>query len=566
MQIGQEINATILDNNRNSSYNWQQRRHVDWTENYQLYRDKVVVNRLTQRQSVNIPLMKETIKTILARTDDAPDLAFEELGNEKEKDIFINEYWKYCFDRTKLVLKDIVDKKQVGLYGRSWKKLNVVGGYFYTEILDPFDILIDRYVDPADIDTAGHLIHLHIYRTLKRLENNPFYDKAAIGRLKSFYATAKGIIKSAENIQSLAEKNERMQKMGVPDIDNPMVGETYVELNEHFIKVWDSSIKGEVIYLVVKADNEILLSMPLEKAIGATRDHYWRNHYPLVSWADDIERTDFYSDGVGDTVRTPNKIANSWWSQLIENRTLRNFGMQYYDTKGGKFIPQTVDPIPFGWYGVPGNPNELIKRVDIENLSDTKEDLAFLISIVEKATAATAQEKGVSPKGQITLGEVKLISERSLERITSMAKFYRQSYKEYGEKWIKMIEANAGNLEAVKLYKKSAKGNFFEKTISPKDWKSELGYNVKVTSSAEQEKEGLDTIQKLDIIISKFQGNDPLMRIYQKKLLELGKLSPDEIREVMEYEKQKATQNQSNLNGGVAPEVMPKKQLMPAMA
>lgn len=563
-----KIEPIVLDNNKNSSFNWQQRRHGDWTENYQLYRDKVVINRLTQRQSVNIPLMKETIRTILSRTDDAPDLAFEELGNDKQKDIFINEYWKHCFDKTKLVLKDIVDKKQVGLYGRSWKKLNVVAGNFYTEILDPFDVLIDRYVDPSDVDTAGHIIHLHIYRTLKRLENNPFYDKAAIGRLKSFYATSKGLVKASENFLSAVDKNERMQSMGVPDVDNPLVGETYIELNEHFVKVWNSEIKGEEIYLVVKADSEILLSMPLEKVIGATKDHYWRTHYPFTSWADDIERTDFYSDGTGDTVRTPNKIANSWWSQLIENRTLRNFGLQFYNTMDNKFIPQTVDPEPFGWYGVPGNPNELVKRVDIPDLSDTREDLAFLINIVEKATAATATEKGETSKGKITLGEVKLVSEKALERITSMAKFYRQSHKEFGEKWVKMIEANADNLNVVKLYKKSVKGNFFEKTISPKDWKSEIGYNIKVTSTAEQEKEGLDTIQKLDLVTSKFQGNDPLLRIYQHKLLELGKLSPDEIKEVMDFEKQKAKQNLNPLGGGMMPANMgeTKKQLMPVMA
>ena len=64
---------TKLNTNKDAAFKFQQRRHSDWNENYTLYRDKVIINRLTQRQSVNIPLIKETLRTILAQTDDAPD-------------------------------------------------------------------------------------------------------------------------------------------------------------------------------------------------------------------------------------------------------------------------------------------------------------------------------------------------------------------------------------------------------------------------------------------------------------------------------------------------------------
>jgi hypothetical protein len=38
---------------------YRERRHPQWTDNYLLYRDTLITNRLTQRQSVNVPLMKE---------------------------------------------------------------------------------------------------------------------------------------------------------------------------------------------------------------------------------------------------------------------------------------------------------------------------------------------------------------------------------------------------------------------------------------------------------------------------------------------------------------------------
>jgi hypothetical protein len=43
---------TELDADRRRRKHW----HSQWTENYQLYRDTVIINRLTQRQSVNVPL------------------------------------------------------------------------------------------------------------------------------------------------------------------------------------------------------------------------------------------------------------------------------------------------------------------------------------------------------------------------------------------------------------------------------------------------------------------------------------------------------------------------------
>lgn len=86
---------TLLKNNKKSGYNYRERRQADWEENYTLYRDKVTINRLTQRQSVNMPLMKQTIRTLLKDVDDMPVLQFENLDNKKEAQVFLNEYWKW---------------------------------------------------------------------------------------------------------------------------------------------------------------------------------------------------------------------------------------------------------------------------------------------------------------------------------------------------------------------------------------------------------------------------------------------------------------------------------------
>ncbi len=66
-------NANLLEKlriNKDSAFKHRRRRHPDWTDNYTLYRDKVILNRLTQRQSVNIPLIKQSkhcLKTLMIR-------------------------------------------------------------------------------------------------------------------------------------------------------------------------------------------------------------------------------------------------------------------------------------------------------------------------------------------------------------------------------------------------------------------------------------------------------------------------------------------------------------------
>ncbi len=531
----------------------QERRHPDWRENYSLYRDKVTVNRLTQRQSVNVPLMKETIKTLLSKTDEFPDLYFESLSNDKQKEIFLNEYWKWWVVEDRFETKDIVDKKQVGLYGRSTMKLNLYDGRPTAEVLEPYDWVCDRFADPADLDnTANYQAHLNIFRSLSALESNPMYDKSAVTRLKTFFAQSMGLAKSEENIKQLQAKNDRMKDMGLWDIDNPELGESYVQLAEHFIRLWSPERKKLVIWLRVTAENEVLLMKPLEDIFGI-------NFYPFTSWADDVEKTDIYSDGIGDIVRTPNKVLNSWFSQMVENRTLRNFGMTFYDaTASEKWIPQTYEPVPFGWYPTAGDPNKTTKRVEIPDLSDSLDEMQFVIGMVEKATATTATEKGVAEKGDVTLGEVKLMLASSNERISSVAKFYRPARQQFGTKWYKFLMANEKWIKPVELFKKSHKGNYFKEEAGIKDWKDEIGYICKVVSTAERSQKNIEEVQKLQAVSSMFQNNAPLKKIMQKKALDIIEgLSQEEIDSVLNFEEQNAGAVPATPAGGGALPVNP---------
>lgn len=535
---------TKLERNKDQAFKWQERRHSQWTESYEMYRDRVQVNRLIQRQSVNLPLMKMTLRTLMSKFKRfvAQSLVFEDYGNDKQKDIFKNAFWEYCFGNSKLKAKDRANKKQVMLYGRTFWKMLVSGGKFVAEVVDPQDVLVDRFADPSDIDgTAQFQIHLHIYRTLKELENTPGYDEKAISNLKVLYSTVGGMKKAAENAQSAADKAQRMSDLGVPDVLDPQVGETIIEINEHYVRLWDHTAKKFRYHLVTKVDDQILRNNPLSEILDPENrtNGYWNDHTPLFSWGDDEERTDVWSDGVADIIRTINKVLNAWFSQLIENRTLRNFGMNYYDaTANETWAPQTFDPRPFGWYPLPGKPADVFQKVDIPDLSESIDEMQFLITMGEQATAATATQKGTSEKSQITLGEVKMMLVEAEDRINDMQEPYEDSWIAFGEKWSKLITGQADNLDAIPLYKKGFKGNYFPADVTPADWLSRKGYNCVVKSAADKEKDQINGIQKLMAVKQQFPQNAAFKRIVDKQLLELAGLNPEEVKEVESEEEQ----------------------------
>lgn len=213
-----DYSSIPYDDNERNAFQFQQRRHSEWTDNYELYRNKVIVNRLTQRQAVNIPLTKETIRTILANVDEFPAIEFEELGNDKDKEIAKNELWKNEVVEDKLELKDIVDKKQELLYGITWRKLNIRNRRFESEVKEPFDMLVDRYVDPTDLETARYIIEMGIYQSIDDLESNPLISEEALNKVKTYYATAQGLVKAQQVTQQILDKNQRLNEMGVPDV------------------------------------------------------------------------------------------------------------------------------------------------------------------------------------------------------------------------------------------------------------------------------------------------------------------------------------------------------------
>ena len=517
------------------AFKFRERRHEEWNDNYELNRNKIKVNRLTQRQAIGIPLMKETNKTILSKIDEPPDVEFKELGGDDEKEMYCQELWNSDTDIANLDGVDIQDKKTVCLYGRSFIKLNYVDKTFKFNALDVFDVLIDPWVDPLDLESARFLIQTNIYKSLREILSSKRYADASKKALKTYMTSKEAMIQSSENSKMAKDQQERMVDMGVneSDFNTFAAGDTIVNLTEHYFNLWDKKQSKYIRYVAVYVNDVIrLLTKPVEEMIGV-------DFLPFTTWGEDIETNDFWSDGPSDIVRNINKVINVWFSQLVENRTLKNFQMHWFDSTS-KYIPQTYEPgagkmLP----APPGNVNETIKPVEISGLDDTVSAIDFLIKLVEKGTGATSLEKGVSEKGQITLGEVELMAGKSIEKMVSMAKFYRRSRKELAWKWYKIREANTGDNEAIMLYKTTSKGKIMGKSVLGKDWKSKFGYKTIAKSTSEQESEKMQGVQKWQFIKSSFPDNPIVQKIAQRRILEIGDLTPDELREIKDFEDKK---------------------------
>lgn len=542
-----------LQAEKEAANKFQSRKHDDWNDNYELYRNKVKTNRLTQRQAVNIPLMKETVKTLLSKIDDAPNVDWKELGGNMDKELLYQEIWDNSFKENKLELIDILDKKNVLLYGISAKKLNINDKGVGVDVLDNFDIVYDPLMSSSRIETARFVIHQNIFRSIREILADKRYDKEAKKKLKIWADSEAGITQGQDNKEQFQKKMQRMQDMGLLDDEFPYYagGDRIVNLTEHFTTIWNTKKKDWEKRVIVYADNEIiLLDETLEEVLGVD---FW----PFVIWSEDPETNDIYPDSVADLVRTPNKVINVWFSQLIENRTLKNFQMHWF-LPGQNYTPQTYTPGPGVMLPAPPGDdiNKVIKPVEISGLDDTLEAINILTNIVERGTGATAIEKGQPEKGQQTLGEIEILVGKAMERTIGMTKFYRDAWYELCVKWDALMQANAPKV--VNLYKQGKSGKMYMKKVYSSDWKSSEGYKPIVASSSEQEQESIKTIQKFIFLIQQFPNNPSIRKIAMKRMLESVDLTSDELKEIEQAEQpqqpqpiqQPRPQNKISTGGG----------------
>ena len=513
---------------KNESVAFKRRRFEQWNQNYSLYRDRVETNRLTQRQAINIPIMRETIQTWVAKNEEPPQLKFKSRGrsnSHKNGEILVDEIWGFCFDKLKLDILDQVDKKIVGLQGRSFKIAGMNRGEFFIDLLDPYDIEISPRVSPFDLNSAAYVIRTGIFKPLREILANSKYEKAAKDELKAYLDTKDGLIKAAETRDAYLQKVQRIRDLGAENYDDYNATEVLVEINESYKMIWNKENNQFVRHLIkFGADKVVLYNKPIKEALGLAR-------LPIVTWADDPDLNDIWCDGKGDSVRTINKVVNMYISSDVENRMYRTFGMYFFNSQNGTYKPQAFDPKPFAMFGVPGNPAEVVQQVRIEPLGDTSQQIGFLKDLIQSSVAQTPLERGEQSKSRTTFGEVQLNLQMSGERNSTSSKHYRRAWEELGAIFYELLSNNTSH--TITVYKKRPDGDLQMKEIYPSEWNMPEGYQVEVIMRSEAEALDQFALQKVQYAIQNFQDNPAALKIAKKKQLELMEWTQEEIDEAL---------------------------------
>lgn len=533
--IEQDVIVASHVKTKRKMVDFKSRRFEQWNDNYALYRDKVKRNRITQRQAVNVPVIRETLKSWIANIDEPPAMRFKNMakGNEyRDKDIMVDELWQKFFDDELLELKDQTDKKIVGLQGISFKEIgwDKEKQFPYLSLKDPYDVLLGKGEDPFDLQKHRCVKVINIFKSLNEIVDNEIYDKDARAKLKLQYATDGGKIIASGARESYEQKEQRLKEIGAESNDAVInVDDTVVELNISYDLVYDKKEKKNVrYYRLYAADNVLLVNKPIKDALGF-------DFIPMVMWGTDPDLNDVWPDGYADNVRQINKIINVYLSQDIENRGFRNFGMFFYNNLNGKFVPKGIDARPFGMYGMPGNPNDMMKQVEIQPLNDTNYQIDFLKNMAQASVSQTAGERGESAGAQ-TLGEFQKLMEISGEMNNVDTKHYRRAWVMLADMFVKILEAK--QIGRVKLFKEGGDGEYRGKDIYQKDWTVSEGYKcIPVFTKEQQQKDGLE-VQKTGYVMTNFAANPVALKIAKRKQLEALGWKPEDIEQVMQYEEQ----------------------------
>lgn len=536
----------LLERAFQEAYLFQQRRHREWRANYDLYRLKAKTNRFTQRQSVCLPIMKSTINTVLASINQQPTIRFFNKDNDKQKEIYMNGVWDHLYKEYQGITVDRSDKKNAALYGRGIKILGVYNGQPTVRVVDPYDLLVDPSCDPINVDaSANYLIHVNINETKWQIENNPWFDKTTV---KKVLEGIDGISGGSNDYRiENAAKDRRIQDMGYGLASYHAL--TEIVRRDYYLRLYCKRKEKEIIYYVPTINSQPVACLPLEDVIGNTSDNFWDDHFPIDSWTDDVDPIDFWSDGVGDTVRDANRLINMWWSQEVENRTLRNLSMFFYNSSNEHFIPQTFNPYAWAFFPVPGNPAELIQQIPVPDLASTIDQIAWVKNMTEQATAATTTLQGATTPSTVTLGEVELAVGNAQARIQSMTPFYSNAWKNTAMKLYKLIEggANNGYLDKVSMVKRGARGNSFLQSVKYKDLITPHGYDIEALPANIDDQMLMDDLQKLNVAIQVMPENGALKRIYKETLLEATNLTPEQKNEIKAEEERVIEQAEKQL-------------------
>src|SRR3989339_1687891 len=291
-----------------------------WHKNEDLYLQRKK-KEIQGHHNILLGEMQGFVDTLLSKIDDAPTIKFlptdeadtrkaDKVSKAWEKDSSITQGdWAY---------KDLLGKKQCGLYGRTGYKYFAESDPKYNSnlvLIDVYDLLVDPLAGGEDIEKGKFCGHDNIFKSVYEIEQSSLYDSRQV--LLAKLGLSREVTEKNDN--ELNEKTNRASILGLtPD---KYQSEETMKLCE-----WYTTYKGTRFLVTFDHRSKHWLRVEKLKEIFTTPEYANDDPlYPLDSWASNPDMFEFWTPSPADQVRETIEAKSLLISQAFDNRMYNNF-------------------------------------------------------------------------------------------------------------------------------------------------------------------------------------------------------------------------------------------------
>lgn len=492
-----------------------------WHDNESMYYG-VKLTTTESRANISLGQMQEFVHTLLSKIDNPLVFKFAKRKNSQLKRVqLINSLKNYDSNRGFWDLKDIVGKKQAIIYGRAIYSYYADSSNGYESNLDPIDVydfLIDPSTSGIDIETAMHMGHWGVVKTIEQLKEGVkkgYYHKGMVAQL----------IESGGNsdTSNQEETNKRSrsydtQTIGIKEKQNA---------NKFKFWQWFTTYQGTRYYILMDNSGQWIRCEKLP-------DIFESNMFPYWTWACFPDLTEFWTPSYCDYARELFMAQEVSINQMVDNAEAINKPQKVVDvnaigdmSKVLKYRKDGVIPVKNGV-----DVTKAIQFIQVPSINTPIQVYNLLSQIQDRASGVTAGAAGVADEtGKVGIYEGNQMA--AADRFGLLNKSYSFGYKRFA----KLYEAGVKEHLIKKVAIDVLGPNGVEiKNVSRRDiYKKGDEFSLIVEASDAEMSNSLKN-QMTKITFLKEQTGNEL--INQQKRLEMeakiAGLNEDEIRELLD--------------------------------
>lgn len=404
---------------------YKQAKTGNWKINEDLYYGRKIKSD-TSRANIDLGRMGEFVHTLLSKIDNPLTFKFTKKKNSQLKRVKrlnalrVND--QECDDWD---IKDLVGKKQGGIYGRAVYSYFADSGEGYTAHLDNVDVY-DFLIDPAaggiDIEKARYLGDFGVVLSRQDIEAGVKSGLFLRTESKTLLDGQSGN-STQPTIETTNQKN-RQAATGVTTTDKEIS-----DPDKFKFWRWGTTYKGKRYYLLLTETNGTAIRVePIEEVFESRLWWYW-------TWACFPDLTEFWTPSYCDYVRDIFLTQGVSIEQAVDNSEQVNKPQKVVDVgaienlaelkyqRGGNYIKSKS-----GF-----DATKAVQFLQVPSIDTPFKVFDKLEAIQEKASGVNATSKGVSDEDKVGIYEGNQAN--TADRFGLLNKSYAFGYKRFAKLW-----------------------------------------------------------------------------------------------------------------------------------